>query len=48
MGNKSIQVRVNERLRNDSFSVLNQLNIEPNDAIRSFFTLCCLYQKITL
>ncbi|WP_392560311.1 type II toxin-antitoxin system RelB/DinJ family antitoxin [Orbus mooreae] len=36
MGNKSIQIRIDDKLRDESFSVFNQMNIEPNEAIRSF------------
>jgi RHH-type transcriptional regulator, rel operon repressor / antitoxin RelB len=46
MENKSIQVRVDDQLRKDSFSVFNQLNIEPNGAIRSFLCYVACNKKL--
>lgn len=46
MGNKSIQIRVDDQLRNESFAVFNNLNIEPNDAIRSFLRYVASNRKL--
>ncbi|MWP63304.1 MULTISPECIES: type II toxin-antitoxin system RelB/DinJ family antitoxin [unclassified Gilliamella] len=36
MSNKPIQIRIDDKLRDESFSVFNQMNIKPNEAIRGF------------
>lgn len=46
MGNKSIHIRVDDQIRNESFAVFNNLNIEPNDAIRSFLRYVASNRKL--
>lgn len=46
MGNKSIHIRIDDQLRNESFTVFNNLNIEPNDAIRIFLRYVASNRKL--
>ncbi|XKM12733.1 type II toxin-antitoxin system RelB/DinJ family antitoxin [Orbaceae bacterium ac157xtp] len=46
MGNKAIQIRIDDQLRNEAYTVFNQLNIEPNDAIRSFLRYVANNKKL--